>query len=427
MAQWLLKDIEKYIDIYQFGNRPGLSTSHYLVGLLHHLYKNAENNKAISTVVCTDFRKAFDRLDHGILIQKMINMHIKPWMINWIISFLQCRTQSTLFNGILSNVIVNHAGVPQGTRLGPILFLIMVNDLCKDIPIHYFKYVDDLSLVQCRKSTDVSQLQPILNSVHNWSQSNNMSLNPAKCFTLHVSFLENPPLPEILSVNDSILCNVQNIKILGIIIQSNLKWNLHIDDLVKRCNRKLYMLRKLKKFNLPLKDLVTIYAGYIRPILEYCAPVFHSSLTKEQSNSLEKIQRRVCKIILGYEYINYLHACQICNLPTLEERRLKLCIKFAKSISNHPICQTWLPKKKRMNISLRHMQTYQQFKLKTERFKKSPLPFLVDILNKSYKKKKKPSYFLIIFINVKSMYSLLSSSQAYGIYLVDLMKINAHI
>ena len=219
--------------------------------------------------------------------------------------------------------------------------------------------------------------------MHNWSQSNNMSLNPAKCFTLHVSFLKNPPLPEILSVNDSILCNVQNIKILGIIIQSNLKWNLHIDDLVKRCNRKLYMLRKLKKFNLPLKDLVTIYAGYIRPILEYCAPVFHSSLTKEQSNSLEKIQRRVCKIILGYEYINYLHACQICNLPTLEERRLKLCIKFAKSISNHPICQTWLPKKKRMNISLRHMQTYQQFKLKTERFKKSPLPFLVDILNKS--------------------------------------------
>lgn len=175
--------------------------------------------------------------------------------------------------------------------------------------------------------------------------------------------------------------NVQTLKILGVIIQSDLKWNLHVNDLVKRCNRKLYMLRKLKKFNLPFKDLVTIYVGYIRPILEYCAPVFHSSLTVEQNNNLEKIQRRVCKIILGPSYITYSNACQVCNLPTLEERRLALCRKFAKSLSNHSICQTWLPKKKNTNITLRRIPIYQQFQFKTKRFKNSPLSFLVDILN----------------------------------------------
>ena len=383
MAKWLLKDIEKNIDIHQFGNRTGSSTSHYLVGLLHHLYQHAENNKSVSTVVCTDFRKAFDRLDHSILIEKMIKMHIKPWIINWIIAFLECRSQSTFYNGTLSDIQVNHAGVPQGTHLGPILFLIMVNDLCENIPVYYFKYVDDLSLVQCRRSTDTSQLQPILNSVQYWSQSNNMSLNPSKCFTLHVTFMKNPPPPEVLTINDSILCNVQSIKILGVIIQSDLKWNLHVNDLVKRCNRKLYMLRKLKKFNLPLKDLVTIYEGYIRPILEYCAPAFHSSLTVEQNKNLEKIQRRVCKIILGQNYTTYTNACQVCNLPTLEERRLALCEKFAISFSNHPICQTWLPQKKHTTISLRRMQTYRQFQARTKRFQNSPLPFLVEILNKS--------------------------------------------
>ena len=132
---------------------------------------------------------------------------------------------------------------------------------------------------------------------------------------------------------------------------------------------------------------MTIYVGYIRPILEYCAPAFHSSLTVEQNNNLEKIQRRVCKIILGPSYITYSNACQVCNLPTFEERRLALCRKFAKSLSNHSICQTWLPKKKNTNITLRRIPIYQQFQFKTKRFKNSPLSFLVDILNKSWRKK----------------------------------------
>ena len=80
-----------------------------------------------------------------------------------------------------------------------------------------------------------------------------MSLNPLKCFTLQVTFMKNPAPPEVLSINDSTLCNVQTLKILEVIIQSDLKWNVHVNDLVKRCNRKLYMLRKLKKFNLPFK------------------------------------------------------------------------------------------------------------------------------------------------------------------------------
>ena len=231
------------------------------------------------------------------------------------------------------------------------------------------------------KSNEISQLQPTLDSIENWSTLNNMTLNPSKCFTLHVTFMKNPPQPEDLFINRSKLCNVDDAKILGVIVQSNLKWNLHIEQLVKRCNRKIYMLRKIKKYHLPVKDLVLIYTGYIRPILEYCAPVFHSGLTIEQSSNIERIQKRVCKIILGHLYISYPNACQQCNLLTLEERRLALCRSFAKSLPNNPTCQNWLPPRKHVDISLRHTSTFHQYKFRTKRFQNSPLPFLVNLLN----------------------------------------------
>ena len=103
------------------------------------------------------------------------------------------------------------------------------------------------------------------------------------------------------------------------------------------------MFRSIKKHGLSLEDLKTVYIGYIRPVLEYCAPVFNSGLTKCQIKSLEQIQKRVLKIMLGQQYVSYENACQLLNLPTLESRRRKLSEDFAKSLINHPVCHSWLP------------------------------------------------------------------------------------
>ena len=151
-----------------------------------------------------------------------------------------------------------------------------------------------------------------------------MKLNTSKCFALNVTFSRNPQPHPILTIDDTLLPNVHSTKILGVIVQSNLKWDGHIAEIIKKCNRKLYMFRTIRKYGLPLDDLKTVYTGYIRPVLEYCAPVFNGGLTKGHVKSLEQIQKRVFKIMLGPNYVSYQHACRMLDLPTLESRRHKL-------------------------------------------------------------------------------------------------------
>ena len=135
-----------------------------------------------------------------------------------------------------------------------------------------------------------------------------MKLNAAKCHAMVITFMKRPLVSENLLIGNVELDTVKFAKILGVIVQSNLKWDLHIKDTMLRCNRKLYMLRRLKSFNFPRNDLLTIYMGYIRPVLDYCVPVFNGNITQEQILNLERIQKRVLRIILGGDYITYVNA-----------------------------------------------------------------------------------------------------------------------
>ena len=162
----------------------------YLINMLYLLYRNADKSRTVATVTTTDFSKAFDRINHTLVLNKLIHLEVRPSIIPWIADFLTSREQCVRYNSICSTWLTLNAGVPQGTKLGPILFLVMINDVRPTGDnLAAFKYVDDLSIAEWRPSSQKSCLQDAIDGLTNWLMQNNMKLNPSKCFQMNIGLL----------------------------------------------------------------------------------------------------------------------------------------------------------------------------------------------------------------------------------------------
>ncbi|XP_071485120.1 uncharacterized protein [Diadema antillarum] len=168
ITRWLTSSISSSIDPSQFGNRKGHATAHYLIDILNTIFRNADKPKTVSTLVAVDFSKAFDRINHNIAISKMLEMNAPPAVVAWICSFLSSREQCVRYMSTYSDWLEVSAGAPQGTLLGPVIFLCMINDACRDSAHPSWKYVDDLSLLECRKVNETSTLQNTIADVISW-------------------------------------------------------------------------------------------------------------------------------------------------------------------------------------------------------------------------------------------------------------------
>ncbi len=198
----------------------------------------------------------------------------------------------------VSRWLSTSAGVPQGTKLGPILFVIMINDLKIVSPLsNNWKYVDEVTISEIVPTRGVSILQNDLDAIGNWTSTNNMKLNPKKCKEMIVSFrrdIEQPP-PTLVVENIS-LERIESHKVLGLTIQNNLKWDLHISEIiVTKASKRLHILRVLKRSGVSPFHLLRVYFALIRSLLEYCCLVWHSSLTINLSDKIERVQKRTMR------------------------------------------------------------------------------------------------------------------------------------
>ncbi len=181
-----------------------------------------------------------------------------------------------------SNVLTDwgqlNGGVPHGTKLGPVLFLCMINDLTLDLPT--FKYVDDTSTVHITNSSEDNALQVAADSAAEWSASMNMQLNAKKTVEMVIDF--NIPTHNLtpIMVNGEQIERVQSSTLLGLHISNDLKWHVHVNEMVKAAAKKLYLVSQLKRACVPPEDILTIFTSVIRPKLEYACPVWHSSVTE---------------------------------------------------------------------------------------------------------------------------------------------------
>lgn len=384
VTRLLVKGIGESIDPSQFGNRKNHSTAHYLIDLLRNILRNADKPKAISTILAADFSKAFDRIKHNIAIPKMLEMKAPPAVVAWVCSFLSDREQCVKYMSTYSDWMKVTAGTPQGTLLGPIIFLCMINDACRESELPCWKYVDDLTLLECRKTTEPARIQENVNDLNNWTNNNDMRLNPKKCVVMNVSFMRSDVTFPKVTIGNHELSEVTVVKLLGVLVQNDLKWNCHVNDIVKRASMRLHMLRILKGFKLPVRDLLTVYCTYVRPVVEYCAPVWHSGLTEAQKTQIERIQRRACRLMLGPHYCNYAHALDSLKLPSLDSRREKLTLKLGRGLTRpqSPFSHWLPPTRSESNArSLRNGNTYSEVFCKTERYRTSAFPYIIRMLN----------------------------------------------
>ncbi|XP_072048561.1 uncharacterized protein [Amphiura filiformis] len=365
-----------------YGSIKGSSTTHCLIELLDIFYKGTDKCNSIGCLVVIDFSMAFDCVDHTLAIQSLCDLGVRGEIIPWIADFLTSRRQRVRYHSATSDWQTLSCGVPQGTKFGPITFIGMINSAAVNARTHSFKYVDDMSLAEIRTTNQPSKIDMDVRDLDDWANSNYLKLNPSKCKAMQITFKRCPPSPPVLKIGGKELEVVTETKILGLSIQSNLGWDIQVNKMISKGSRRLYMLNRLKRFGLPVEDLVSVFVSYVRPVVEYATPVWHSSLTAEQFDRLENIQKRACRIILGIRYDSYTEALELTGLQRLSSRRLQLCTKFAVECSESERYSDWFPMNRSSHsMRLRRTKVYQEFRSRTKRYGDSPIPFMCRLLN----------------------------------------------
>ena len=367
---WFMDHFKHHLDDTQYGSQKNCSTVLALSHLVHLWLVASESTSSAIRVLLLDFSKAFDLVDHTILLEKVAKIGAPEFLINWLHSFLQGRQQRVKIGDKMSPWVNMQGGVPQGTLLGPVTFLLHINDLkteCNSI-----KYVDDTTIWEsCDPTTKNTNIQRAANQAITWCTENNMKINTSKTKEMLIYFGKKDTSFPPIEMNDEKLERVSNTKLLGVILNNKLTWGDHVDYICSKVTKRLYFLRLLKRAKISGNDIIHVYNSIIRSVMEYACEVWHPGLTKYQTQKLELIQKRAIRI--AYPNISYEDALGTYTISTLHDRREHLCKEFFLKICKpeHKLHQL-LPTKCKVK-HLRHARTYNLPRVKTNRLKNSPV------------------------------------------------------
>ena len=265
VVKWMMEDIRHKIDPKQFGSLQGTSTTFCLIDMINNWLSTLEVQSRYLRVCFVDFSKAFDRINHNILIKKLLSLGVRESLVPWICSFLSNRRQAVKVDGFLSEWVPVNGGVPQGTKLGPVLFLVMINDLeLRSTNMNHWKYVDDITLSESLSINEISTLQLELDAIQSWAVQNDMKLNGKKCKEMLISFLYDQPDILRLCIDGLPLELVHTFKVLDLTLNDKLKWQENVEIMVKKAAKRLYILRVLSRINVPSADLLMIIIIFLR-------------------------------------------------------------------------------------------------------------------------------------------------------------------
>ena len=402
LKDWILHDIGKNLDPGQYGGLKGTGTDHLLIALVDRVLKLLETNtKSAVLLAMVDWKAAFDLQDPTLAISKFLKMGVRPSLVPLLVSYLSGRQMKVKFNGDESKSYSLTGGGPQGTLLGLIEYLVQSNDNANCINEEdRFKFVDDLSIIELIAlgdalvdydhynhdasdiGTDERFLQPenfkmqnALNSIDNWTEENLMQINVNKSNYMLIS-RSHEKFSTRLTLNENLLEPVKQVKLLGVWLSNDLSWDRNTSEVCKRAYARIPMLSKLKYAGVPIDDLINVYSLFIRSVLEYCCTVWHSRLTCEQSDRIERVQKTCLKVILSESYISYDAALEMTGLDSLQNRREERCFSFAKKCLSHPRHSKMFPRN-----PAGYKEKFVVNFARTETYKKSSVPFMQRMLN----------------------------------------------
>ncbi|MES9992730.1 MAG: reverse transcriptase family protein, partial [Candidatus Thiodiazotropha sp.] len=286
------------ITTLQSGFVPGDSTVNQLIDIYNTFCKALDEGKEVRAIFC-DVSKAFDRVWHRGLLYKLHSVGINGSLLHWFTDYLRNRTQRVVLPGASSNWKPINAGVPQGSILGPLLFLVYINDIVENINSKIRLFADDTSLyIIVDDPLEAAQtLNSDMEKIHEWASKWLVTFNPSKSESLLFSRKHIKPHHPPIIMNNEVISEVNTHKHLGLTFSNDCTWHDHLALIKTKAWHRINIMRKLK-FTLDRKSLEKIYFAFIRPLLEY-ADVVWDNCTQYEANELEKIQIEAARIVTG--------------------------------------------------------------------------------------------------------------------------------
>lgn len=358
----------------QHGFLKGRSTTTNLIEFASRTLCALEDGKEVD-VIATDFSKAFDKISHGIILMKLKALGFQPVFISWVKSYLTDRQYKVLFRSSVSNPINATSGVPQGSHLGPMIFILTINDVECIIKNSYLSiYADDMKIFRHISSpADSFPLQDDLDSFSMWCQKNFLELNITKCQAITYSRKRLPSPHRAYSICGQLVPSVSSLRDLGVLCDRELNFRAHIDSIIRRANSMLgYVKRWSKEFSNPYVTK-SLYVTFVRPILEYASQVW-SPYYETHSLRIEAVQRRFIRFALrGLDWVDsynlppYVDRLKLINLQSLEKRREVADIIFIHQLLTGNIDCPALLEMIPFNTNPRNLRSVPFFCLKSHR------------------------------------------------------------
>ena len=406
-------NVNNLITKNQSGFRPGDSTTNQLLYLVNEIHKAFEDPKSLEVrAVFLDISKAFDKVWHDGLIFKLKQNGVSGTLLKLLENYLHNRKQRVVLNGFYSDYSLIESGVPQGSVLGPLLFLIYINDLESNIRSNIKFFADDTMLFSIVKDPVISanDLNHDLDIIYQWAHQWKMEFNPdptKQATEVLFSCKKNSPNHPQLIFNGSDVVKVNEQKHLGLILESGLSFEKHLSEKIIKAKKNVGILKHLSKF-LPLKSLDQMYKALVRPHLDYCDIIYHIPSIIHQPplgmtlNSLmekvERIQYQAALAITGaWQGSSRSKMYDELGWETLSDRRkCRRVLQIHKIINNNTLSylKDKLPPNYREIFSGNIRTTFHAIRCKSNRYMNSFFPHAIaswNIFMEIFKYKEVPS------------------------------------